>query len=100
MQSGADAALDPVERIFFYMPLQHAESLDVQDESVAAYRRLLGEAPQALRGPFEATLKYAELHASIIRRFGRFPHRNRMLRRDATTEEADYLRTADAFGQT
>jgi uncharacterized protein (DUF924 family) len=100
MQSGADAALDPVERIFFYMPLQHAESLDVQDESVAAYRRLLGEAPQALRGPFEATLKYAELHASIIRRFGRFPHRNRMLRRDATTEEADYLRSADNFGQT
>ena len=37
MQSGADAALDPVERMFFYMPLQHAESLDVQDESVAAY---------------------------------------------------------------
>jgi uncharacterized protein (DUF924 family) len=99
MQSGADAALDAVERIFFYMPLQHAESVDVQEESVAAYRRLLGEAPQALRGPFEATLKYAELHASIIRRFGRFPHRNRVLRRPATAEEADYLRSADSFGQ-
>ena len=99
MLYGADAALDPLERIFFYMPLQHAESLDVQDESVAAYRRLLGEAPQALRGPFEATLKYAELHASIIRRFGRFPHRNRVLRRAATTEEADYLRSAESFGQ-
>ena len=87
MQSGADAALDPVERIFFYMPLQHSESPDVQEESVAAYRRLRGEAPQVLREPFEAILKYAELHASIVRRFGRFPHRNRVLRRAATTEE-------------
>ncbi|HEY4872996.1 MAG TPA: DUF924 family protein [Steroidobacteraceae bacterium] len=99
MQSGADAALDPVERIFFYMPLQHSESPDVQEESVAAYRRLRGEAPQVLREPFEAILKYAELHASIVRRFGRFPHRNRVLRRAATTEEADYLRSAESFGQ-
>jgi uncharacterized protein (DUF924 family) len=81
------------------MPLQHSESVDVQEEAVAAYRRLLGEAPQALHGPFEATLKYAELHASVIRRFGRFPHRNRVLRRVPTTEEADYLRTAESFGQ-
>jgi uncharacterized protein (DUF924 family) len=100
MQSGADAALDPVERIFFYMPLQHSESLDVQEESVAAYRRLLGETPQALRASFEATLKFAELHASIIRRFGRFPHRNRVLRRVSSAEESTYLRTGNSFGQT
>jgi uncharacterized protein (DUF924 family) len=99
MQSGADAALDPVERIFFYMPLQHSESLEVQDESVAAYRRLFDEAPQPLRTSFEATRKFAEQHASIIRRFGRFPHRNRVLRRVSTAEEADYLRAADGFGQ-
>ena len=49
---GADAALDPLERIFFYMPLQHAESPDVQDESVAAFRRLLDEAPPELRMTF------------------------------------------------
>ena len=100
MQLGADAALDPVERIFFYMPLQHSESLDVQEESVAAYRRLLGEAPQPLRAAFEENLKSAELHASIIRRFGRFPHRNRVLRRASTLEETAYLREADSFGQT
>jgi uncharacterized protein (DUF924 family) len=99
MQSGADAALDPVERIFFYMPLQHSESLEVQEESVAAYRRLLGEAPQLLRAPFEQTLKFAELHASIIRRFGRFPHRNRALRRASTSAERAYLREAGSFGQ-
>jgi uncharacterized protein (DUF924 family) len=99
MQSGADAALDPVERIFFYMPLQHSESPEVQEESVAAYRRLIGEAPQTLRPRFEETLKSAEQHASIIRRFGRFPHRNRVLRRVSTAEEVDYLRTAESFGQ-
>ena len=100
MQSGADAALDPVERIFFYMPLQHAEFIAVQDESVAAYRRLLGEAPQALREFFQETLNAAELHASIIRRFDRFPHRNRVLRRVSTAEEITYLHEAASFGQT
>jgi len=59
MQSGADAALDAVERIFFYTPLQHAESLEVQEESVAAYRRLLAEAPEELRGSFAGVLDYA-----------------------------------------
>src|SRR6202007_1113452 len=51
MQSGADAALNVAERIFFYMPLQHAERREVQEESVAAYRRLLAEVPQELQGP-------------------------------------------------
>jgi uncharacterized protein (DUF924 family) len=99
MQSGADAALDPVERIFFYMPLEHSESTDVQDESVAAYRRLLGEAPETLRATFDATLKYAEEHRTIVRRFGRFPHRNRVLHRSSTPEELEYLRSAEDFGQ-
>jgi uncharacterized protein (DUF924 family) len=100
MQSGADAALDPVERFFFYMPLQHAESAAVQDESVAAHRRLLAEAPEAQHEFFQGALKYAELHASIIRRFDRFPHRNRVLRRVSTVEEITYLREAESFGQT
>jgi uncharacterized protein (DUF924 family) len=100
MQSGADAALDPVERIFFYMPLQHCESLDVQEESVAAYRRLLREAPQPLGEFFRDALKSAEEHAAIIRRFGRFPHRNRILHRVSTPEEAAYVRESESFGQT
>ena len=47
MQFGADAALDPFERLFFYRPLMHAEALEVQEESVAASRRLLEEAPES-----------------------------------------------------
>src|SRR6266850_6831933 len=92
MQSAADAALDAVERMFFYMPLQHAESREVQDESVAAYRRLLTEAPQQLRGAFESGLQSAQLHRSLIEQFGRFPHRNRALGRSDTPDEEAWLR--------
>jgi len=91
MQFGADATLDPVERLFFYMPLMHAESLDVQEESVAAFRRLVQEAPAELRATFEDSLQAALVHRTIIERFGRFPHRNRVLNRDSTHEELDWL---------
>jgi len=91
MQVGADATLDPVERIFFYMPLMHAESLDVQEESVAAFRRLVEEAPADLRRTFDSNLKAAVQHRNIIQRFGRFPHRNRVLNRETTPEELAWL---------
>jgi uncharacterized protein (DUF924 family) len=99
MQSGADAALDAVERIFFYLPLQHAESLEVQDESVAAYRRLAAEAPEELRASFTGALEYAENHRAIIERFGRFPHRNRLLGRASTPAEEAWLSEGERFGQ-
>ena len=91
MESAADGALDIVERIFFYMPLQHCEVREVQEESVAAYRRLLTEAPPDLRGAFDEALKAAEKHRTIIERFGRFPHRNRALERVSTREEEEWL---------
>jgi uncharacterized protein (DUF924 family) len=65
LQLGADAVLDPVERIFFYMPLQHAESLEVQEESVAAYRRLREEAEPELKGLFDGVC-HAEQHRDIV----------------------------------
>ena len=100
MQAAADAALTPVERIFFYIPLQHAELRDAQEESVAAYRRLLNEAPAGLEAMFTSALESAELHRSIVARFGRFPRRNKVLGRADTPEEGAYLRGgAQAFGQ-
>src|ERR1700724_1359186 len=100
LQSAADAALDVVERMFFYMPLQHAESPDAQDESVAAYRRLLTEAPNELRGPFTGASRSAENHRAIIERFGRFPYRNRVLGRANTPAEEEWLRKGgEQFGQ-
>ena len=100
MQSAADAALTVVERTFFYMPLQHAERREVQEESVAAHRRLLAEAPEELRDYFMGALRSAENHHSIIERFGRFPHRNRALGRASTPAELDWLRAGgSSFGQ-
>jgi uncharacterized protein (DUF924 family) len=100
MNSGADAALDPVERMFFYMPLQHCETLDVQDESVAAFRRLHMEAPDALKETFASALDYAQRHRAVIGEFGRFPHRNRLLGRRSTPEEMAYLKSGgETFGR-
>jgi uncharacterized protein (DUF924 family) len=96
MQSAADGALNVVERIFFYMPLQHCEVREVQDESVVAYRRLITEAPQELRGAFDAALKAAEQHRSIIDRFGRFPNRNKVLERVSSPEEEIWLKSGGA----
>jgi len=100
IQTAADGALDIVERIFFYMPLQHCEARDVQEESVAAYRRLLAEAPPEFRGVFESSVQSAEQHRSIIQRFGRFPHRNEVLGRQSTPDEEAWLDShAERMGQ-
>ena len=68
-------------RQFFYMPFMHAEALTDQERCCALCR----EAEE-----FD-TLKYAEIHADIIRRFGRFPHRNAVLGRVTTPEEQAFL---------
>ncbi|HTP39704.1 MAG TPA: DUF924 family protein [Steroidobacteraceae bacterium] len=100
MQLGADAALAPVERMFFYMPLEHSESPDVQEESLAAFQRLQSEADAALRPMLQGVYEYARVHHDIIARFGRFPHRNHILGRVDTPEEAEWLRKAGpSFGQ-
>ncbi len=101
LQAAADAALSPAERLFFYMPLQHAERTDAQEESLGAYRRLLAEvAGEALRPLFAGALDSAELHHRIVARFGRFPHRNLALGRASSPEEEAYLvRGAQRFGQ-
>lgn len=100
MQLGADAALDPVERIFFYMPMQRAESREIQEESVAAFRRLAAEAPAEFAQILANVAFHAEQHHAIIERFSRFPHRNGALRRISTPEESLWLPSATAhFGQ-
>jgi uncharacterized protein (DUF924 family) len=77
---GFDQKLDPAERTFFHLPFMHSENLADQDRCVALSRPLGPEA-----------LKWAELHADIIRRFGRFPHRNTVLGRATTPQEQAFL---------
>jgi uncharacterized protein (DUF924 family) len=93
--------LGPLERIFFLMPLQHAESLPVQELSVHLFR---GMGALATSGPLADLLQnvadYAVKHRDIIARFGRFPHRNRILGRDSTAEEQAFLDAGGpSFGQ-
>jgi uncharacterized protein (DUF924 family) len=91
LQLAADAALDPIERIFFYLPLEHAESLEAQDAAIGAFERLIAEAPADLRDYCAYTAGYARKHRDVIAMFGRFPHRNAMLNRQNTPAEQAWL---------
>jgi uncharacterized protein (DUF924 family) len=92
--------LAPIEKVFFYMPLQHAESRKVQAKSVRLYERLVASASPTYRETFETVLQFAELHKDIIDQFGRFPHRNALLNRENTAEEDEYLSVdSPNFGQ-
>ena len=78
---GDDAHLTPPERAFLYMPLMHSEDLADQDRCVALFEAL----------GIATNLTYAEAHRAVIRRFGRFPHRNAILGRASTPEEIAFL---------
>jgi uncharacterized protein (DUF924 family) len=93
-------ALSPIQRVFFFMPLQHSEALNVQEKSVRIFNALAEGVSDTLRETFLTFAHFAELHRDIVARFGRFPHRNRHLGRRNTTEEEQFLATeAPSFGQ-
>jgi uncharacterized protein (DUF924 family) len=98
--NGMDKELSIVQRLFFYMPLEHAEDRNLQAQSIEAFEQLVREAPPEQRNWAADLLPYARQHRDIIARFGRFPHRNALLGRELTPEERAYL-AADApnFGQ-
>jgi uncharacterized protein (DUF924 family) len=100
LQLAADAALDPLERLFFYLPLEHAESLEAQEACVAALDRLVGDAPEELREFCAYCATFARRHRDIIAKFGRFPHRNAVLKRESTAAEIEWLvAEGERFGQ-
>ena len=78
---GFDSQVEPSMRAFFYVPFEHSENLADQERGIALYKAA-GDADG---------LKWAEIHADIIRRFGRFPHRNAALGRVTTPEEQAFL---------
>jgi uncharacterized protein (DUF924 family) len=80
LAQGFDRSFDQAMRAFCYLPFEHSEDLADQDHSVSLF--------EALGGPF---VPYAHAHRDIIRRFGRFPHRNRELGRETTAEEQKFL---------
>ncbi len=86
-----DRGLRRIERVFFYIPLEHSESIDNQNKSVELYRQLVKEAPATDKEIFKNYVDYAVRHQEIIERFGRFPHRNAVLGRISTEEEIRFL---------
>lgn len=86
VDDGGHLALHPLQRWFAYLPLEHAEDLALQDRCVD----LIGALAAADPAHADA-LDYAERHRDVIRRFGRFPHRNAALGRASTAEELAYL---------
>ena len=86
LDSGWDKAMTPDERMFAYLPFEHSESLADQERCLALMEQI-SEFPETADLP-----KWAEAHLTIIRRFGRFPHRNAALGRASTTEEAEFLK--------
>jgi len=100
LDRGLDEALHPLQAAFFYMPLEHAEDLASQDACVQRFEALLERCGEDLQATLRGHLEHAREHRDLIRRFGRFPHRNRVLGRQPTAQEVDYLAAGGkSFGQ-
>lgn len=98
IRSGADIALPAIRRVFLYLPLEHAEDMESQELSVQKFEAMHKERPEHV--PLKEAFRYAVAHRDIIRQFGRFPHRNRVLGRESSAEESEYMRSGGAtFGQ-
>lgn len=94
--SRADRKLRPIERVFLYLPLEHSEDSDDQHRCVALFRELAAAVSAKLRPTFDGFVDFALRHQVIIDRFGRFPHRNRILGRQSTHDELEFLMQPDS----
>jgi uncharacterized protein (DUF924 family) len=87
LASGNLSELPLLQRSIALMPLMHAEDRSVQQQSLSEFGKLAAE-----DATYEYSLKYARMHADIVERFGRYPHRNAILGRDSTPEEVEFLK--------
>ena len=86
VNQGFDSQLLPVQRWFVYLPFEHSENLKLQEKAVKLFTSLKDD-PDSTR-----TIDYAYQHFEVIKKFGRFPHRNAILGRESTPEEMDFLK--------
>lgn len=94
IEKGFDRDLHPAHRTFFYLPLMHSEDPEIQNLSVRKYSALENEYashPQ-IRETLACSTDFAGRHFDIIKRFGRYPHRNAALGRESTPEETEFLK--------
>jgi uncharacterized protein (DUF924 family) len=79
------------ERGMFYMPLMHSEDLAIQERCIALFQELASEVSGSARASMLSRVGFAERHRDIVKKFGRFPHRNALLGRTSTPDELDFL---------
>lgn len=87
IEKGFDKLIPKQQLAFLYMPLMHSENLQDQDLSVNCFEQ----------AGLDENTKFAEHHRDIVKRFGRFPHRNKVLGRESSEQELVYLSSEGAF---
>jgi uncharacterized protein (DUF924 family) len=90
LQKDYDKNMSAWHRVFFYLPFEHSENIDDQNLSVQLFKNLA----------FENVIESAIDHKNIIKKFGRFPYRNKDLGRISTPEEKEYLKNPPPWGKT
>ncbi len=92
IERGEHLDVPPLYAYFLIMPMMHAENVVAQNQAVALFHEMAERvsAPELTR-TFETGAEYARRHRDIVVRFGRFPHRNAILGRESTAEEAEFL---------
>jgi uncharacterized protein (DUF924 family) len=93
IEAGDERVLSPVEMKFMLMPFMHAEDVGLQQKGLDGFIKLRDAATdEKLRASFDNSVRFARLHKAIIERFGLFPHRNAILGRPISSEEAEFLK--------
>lgn len=89
-----DQSLTLIERVFFYMPLVHAEDPERQEQSIQLFQNLVSLSLNETTQVYQLFLAYAYAHFRVIKEFGRFPQRNHILGRESTDAEVAFLKSA------
>jgi len=92
LQNKMDQSLTLIERVFFYMPLVHSEDTDSQEKSIRLYQDLVSLSMSETTQIYQLFLAYAYAHFRVIKEFGRFPQRNKILGRNSTEAELAFLK--------
>lgn len=94
LKKNMDKSLTLIERVFFYMPMVHAEDSKAQEESIQLFQSLVSLSMTETTQVYQLFLAYAYAHFRVIKEFGRFPQRNTLLGRESTAEEIAFLKSA------
>lgn len=94
LNNKTDQSLTLIERVFFYMPLVHSESVQSQELSIRLFQNLVSLSMSETTQVYQLFLAYAYAHFRVIKEFGRFPQRNKILGRVSTDAEINFLKNA------